>query len=292
MDVQATLSPALADCLTSAQVGRSPSRARQLSWVASELATFAALPQTGRSPSAAAEWFSDDFLAEYLAAADSGALRRRGTVQRPSPDATRRVRRACLRLLGAAAGRPDAVPEAVALPARRPRVEDHTAARALGHWRGQALPSSARPGQVRTAAMAVLIREAAMRSGELAALVPTDLDLVAATVTYQPRPPSCRALPAPRTVSLTASAVTVLRHWLQVRAELTEQAPRTRSLWVSLAANHDGFGARRPAGMPLQPTGLRRAHARAVAALNGELAGSPDFQPLPRAVGRFRGDDT
>jgi integrase len=140
--------------------------------------------------------------------------------------------------------------------------------------------------------MAVLIREAGMRSGELAGLVPSDLDLAAATVTYQPRPPSTRTLPPSRTVALTPSAVTVLRDWIRVRAELTTQTPRTRSLWVSLAANHDGFGVRRPAGMPLQPTGLRRAHARAVAALNGELAGHPDFVPLPRTVGQFRGGET
>ena len=140
--------------------------------------------------------------------------------------------------------------------------------------------------------MAVLIREASMRSGELAALIPGDLDLETATLTYQPRPPATRTPPPPRTVELTASAVAVLRHWMQVRAELTAWTPRTGSLWVSVAANHDGFGVRRPAGMPLQPTGLRRAHARAVAALNEELAGHPGFAPLPRTVGQFRGDET
>lgn len=138
--------------------------------------------------------------------------------------------------------------------------------------------------------MAILIREAGMRSGELAALVPTDLDLAAGTVTYQARPPSTRRLPPPRTAQLSESAVAVLRHWLDVRAVLTAKTPRTRSLWVSLAANHDGCGVRRPAGMPLQPTGLRRAHARAVASLNVDLAGSPGFEPLPRTVGQFRLD--
>jgi integrase len=291
MGTEAHLPSSLESCLASASSGRSPSRARQLAWVASELAAFVTLPEAPRRPATADEWFDVDFLSVYLQTADSGALRRRGDVRRPCPDATRRIRRACLRLLAGTVGRIDAVPEDVALPVLRPRVEDPDAARALGHWRGQALPDDARPGRVRTAAMAVLIREAGMRSGELAALVPGDLDLEAATVTYQPRPPSARTLPPPRTVCLTASAVAVLQHWMHVRAELTVQTPRTRSLWVSLAANHDGFGVRRPAGMPLQPTGLRRAHARAVTALNGELTG-PDFDPLPRSVGQFRRDDS
>jgi integrase len=293
MDVDEELPPTLASCLATVRAAHSVSRVRQLSWVASELAAFATLPETARRPTSAEEWFAHDFLTAYLTAADSGALRRRGNVQCPSPDATRRVRRACLRLLAATVGRGDTVPSDVALPALRSRVEEPNAARALGHWRGQALPADARPGQVRTAAMAVLIREASMRSGELAALVPGDLDLETATLTYQPRPPATRTPPPPRTVELTASAVAVLRHWMQVRAELTARTPRTGSLWVSVAANHDGFGVRRrPAGMPLRPTGLRRAHARAVAALNEELAGHPGFAPLPRTVGQFRGDET
>ncbi len=43
--------------------------------------------------------------------------------------------------------------------------------------------------------------------------------------------------------------------------------------------------------MPLQPTGLRRAQARAVAALNDHLAGTPGFEALPRTVGRLRRDE-
>lgn len=259
--------------------------------MASELAAFVALPQCGRRPTRTTDWFDADFLARYLESADAGRLRRRGHTRRPSPDATRRVRRACLRLLADTVGCADEVPEGVALPPPGSRVADTTAMRALGHWRGRALPATAQPGQVRTAAMAVLIREAGMRSGELAGLVLDDLDLRAGTVAYQPRPPSARTLPPARTVELSTTAVGVLRHWLAVRAALTDKTPRTRSLWVSLAANHDGSGVRRPAGMALHPTGLRRAHARAVAALNVELAGSPGFDPLPRTVGRFRRDE-
>lgn len=252
--------------------------------------TFAsALPQT-RRPSSLPSWLDPAFVSEYLATADSGRLRRRGTAERPSPDATRRVRRACLRVLATEAGLDDPVPDTVALPPLRSKVDRRAAEVAVGRWRWQALPADASPADVRTAAMGVLVLEAGMRSGELAALVPGDLDLAEGTVTFQPRPPSTRTLPEPRTVRLTASAVATLRHWLEVREVLTAGTPRTRSLWVSLAANHDGAGRTRPAGMPLQPTGLRRAHARAVAALNVELAATQGFEPLPRTVGRLRQD--
>ncbi len=258
----------------------------------SELVAFAATLPHPRRPATTAAWFDDGFVSRYLTAADSGTLRQRGTAQRPSPDATRRVRRACLRLLAEAAGLADPVQDAVGLPGPRPRVDEHAATLAVRHWRWRALPVDAKPADVRTAAMAVLVHEACMRSGELAALTPDDLDLAAGTVTYQPRPPSTRSLPPPRTVALSSSAMTTLRHWLEVRAVLTEKTPRTRSLWVSLAANHDGAGVRRPAGMPLQPTGLRRAHARAVTALNVHLAATPGFEPLPRTVGQLRPDST
>ena len=252
------------------------------------MAAYAGTLPSPERPVAASAWFGADFVTNYLNAADAGMLRQRGSVAQPSSDATRRVRRACLRLLAGAAGLPDPVEDSIALPDLHPRVQDQAATLAVRHWRWRALPVEARPADVRTAAMAVLVHEAAMRSGELAALVPADLDLVAGTVTYQPRPPSTRTLPPPRTIPLSASAVTTLRHWLEVRAMLTAKTPRTRSLWVSLAPNHDGTGVRRPAGMPLQPTGLRRAHARAVAAVNLHLAGTSGFDPLPRSVGRLR----
>ena len=285
-------SNALAAVLTAACGAAGPSRARQLRWVVSEMETHAAtLRPPGRRPASTGDWLGARFVAGYLTAADAGALRRRGTDQRPSPDATRRVRRACLRLLARAAGLPDPVADPVPLPETRPRAEEQTARLALAHWAWRSVPADASAADVRTAAMTALIHEAGMRSGELAALVPGDLDLAAGTVTYQPRPPAARTLPPPRTVRLSGGAVGILRHWLGVRADLTTATPRTRSLWVSLAGNHDGHGVRRPAGMPLQPTGLRRAHARAVAAVNFYLAGTPGFAPLPRTAGRLRGPD-
>lgn len=278
----------LDQCLAAARAGRSASRSRQLAWVVSELASYAETLPLAERPKGPSSWLDAPFVARYLSEADAGRLRRRGTSERPSPDATRRIRRTCLRLLAEAAGLEDPVQDAVALPPPRPRADDHAATLAMRHWRWRALPVDASPGDVRTAAMAVLVHEVGMRSGELAALVPGDLDLAEGTVTYQPRPPSTRTPPPPRTAPLTDSAVAALKHWLDVREVLIEKTPRTRTLWVSLAANHDGTGTTRPPGMPLQPTGLRRAHARAVAEVNVYLAATPGFEPLPRTVGQLR----
>jgi len=281
------LGPILERALAAGE-GVSASRARQLRWVVGELAAFTEATEPRTRPRSPRGLLGAEHVTGYLLAADSGALRRRGEADRPSPDATRRVRRTCLRLLAEAAGLPDPVGEQVPLPVQKERAEALPAHLALRHWTGRALPVDASPAAVRSAAMATLIHEAGMRSGELAALVPADLDLVEGTVTYQPRPPAGKTLPPLRTVHLSSAAVTVLKHWLSVRAELTELTPRVKTLWVSLAANHDGFGVRRPAGMPLQPTGLRRAHARAVTQVNVMLAGTPGFAPLPRVPGRLR----
>lgn len=271
--------------------GAGPSRRRQLRWVAGELAAHA--ESTGTPRPSPADWLDPERVADYLRVADAGGLRRRGTVDRPSPDATRRVRRACLRLLARAAAVPDPVPDEVPLPGPHPRVEPAVASRALAHWRGRTVPADASPGEVRAAAMAALVHEASLRSGELAALRVSDLDLGGLdgpALTYRPRPPAARAPRAPVTVGLSPATAALLRRWLAVRADLVRATPRTRALWVSLRANHDGDGVRRPAGLPLQAGGIRRAHARAVAEANTRLAGTPDWAPLPRTPGLLRPD--
>lgn len=280
----------LAERAASLDGGAGTSRRRQLRWVAGELAAHARTAGVPRSPDG---WFAPDRVADYLRAADAGALRSRGDGDRPSTDATRRVRRACVRLLARAAGCEATVPDGVRLPAPLPRADPGPAALALAHWRGRTVRADAGPGEVRAAALAALVHEVGLRSGELAALDVDDVDLHdddGPTVTYRPRPPAARAPLAPVTVGLRAPTADLLARWLEQRALLTARTPRTRALWVSLRANHDGDGVRRPAGLPLRAGGLRRAHARAVAAANARLAGAPGYAPLPRTPGLLRPD--
>ena len=99
----------LREYLSAAQAERSPSRVRQLAWVVSEMVAFAATLPAPQRPSDPSAWLDAGFVSRYLSDADGGRLRRRGTTERPSPDSTRRVRRACLRLLAEAARLPDPV---------------------------------------------------------------------------------------------------------------------------------------------------------------------------------------
>ena len=92
----------LREYLSAAQAERSPSRVRQLAWVVSEMVAFAATLPAPQRPADPSAWLDAGFVSRYLSDADSGRLRRRGTTERPSPDSTRRVRRACLRPLAEA----------------------------------------------------------------------------------------------------------------------------------------------------------------------------------------------
>jgi integrase len=280
--------PALTHVLNVASADRSSARRRQLRWVAGELALYAAQAGSGPDPADPAAWLSPPFVAGYLQAADDGQLRTRASPRHRCPDASRRVRRTCLRLLARAATLPDPVPDHVPVPVPLPRADRTPAALALAHLTGAALPADASPARVRSAALAALTRRAGLRTGELADLTLADLDLAAATLTYRPRPPAARTPQPPRLLALPPATAALLAHWVQLRAELIRSAPRTQALWVSLAANHDGSGLTRPPGLPLRPNGVRRAHARAIAGCNLGLAGSPGYQPLPRTLNALR----
>lgn len=276
------------------------SRIRQLRWVLLELVRFADLAPTGKPAVAGTTpprpgrprgrgWLSPAFVASFLDAADSGALRTRTSRRQVSPGASRRVRRDCLRVLAREAGLPDPVPDRPSLPEPASRVENKHAARALAQLRSRAGSPSASDADVREAALAALTRTVGLRTGELAALTVTSLGEDARTLTYQPRPPAAQSAPEVRTVELDDTTAHLMRRWLEVRARLVAATNGpVHALWVSVHGNHDGSGTRRPAGMPLHPNGIRRAHARAVAALNVELVGEPGWSPLPYTPGRFR----
>jgi integrase len=267
-------------------VGRSPARVRQLRWVAGELGLFVS-QSDDHSPKAAKDWFNPALILEFLIQADAGTLRRRGSTGRPSGDATRGVRRGCLRILARQAGVEDPVPDEVPRPEPLSRVDPVPATMALGYLadRADRLRSAA---TVRAAAMAAVTRELGLRTGEMADLTLADVDLAGGTLTWRPRAPRSGPSPEPRTARLSRPTLDALRDWLDVRPALVTMAPRSKALWVSIRGNHDGTGLRRPPGMPLRPNGIRRSHDRAVQVCNTTLAGEPGYEPLPRVPGRLR----
>ncbi|HEX5568568.1 MAG TPA: helix-turn-helix domain-containing protein [Streptomyces sp.] len=79
---------------------------------------------------------------------------------------------------------------------------------------------------------------------------------------------------------LREGTAVAVRRWLAVRERLVAPLEGAKdALWVSLAANGAG-----PAGLPLQPRGLRRAYARGVVALNWVMAGEYGWAPLPTSL--------
>lgn len=296
--------PALLEVCSAAATGRSVSRQRQLAWVCRELTAYIRQQPAQGRPRSAADLLTPQLLSGYLARADAGLLRSRipaGTSDKPKPStaASGRVRRRCLQLLAAAAGRPSPELDAPAPPAPRPRCPTVPGRIALSYLVGTAMPRTASSSQVREAAISALLWENGLRTSELTDLTVDDPNLEDRTLSYTARPQAGRGQPETRiTVRLSTGAVTALRHWLDVRAELTPPG-RTDALFVSLAANHDGRQhpdeehppTRRPPGIPLQPNGLRRAHQRTVRHCNRELLGTPGYSPLPYPPTLFTGAD-
>ncbi|MFI5959897.1 hypothetical protein [Cryptosporangium sp. NPDC051539] len=276
--------------VAAAAIGRSPARLRQLRWLAGELTLFVGQDPGRRPPRTLAGWFDPALVGPFLAAADAGQLRRRGEAGRPSGNATRSVRRSCLRILARHLSLPDPVPDEIPRPAPLTRVDAVPASMALGHLATRA-DRTRSAGAVRAAAMAAVTRELGLRTGEMAALTLADVDLAAGTLTWRPAAPRSGPSPEPRTARLTHATQAALRDWLEVRPALVTMAPRSKALWVSIRGNHDGSGLRRPPGMPLRPNGIRRSHDRAVQDCNVNLAGEPGYQPLPRVPGRLRPDE-
>lgn len=284
-----------------AAAATSAPKARQVTWVAAELTRYAQDNPPARATTA--HLLSPGYLAGYLAAADAGTLRVRTPAKAhpdrphlpvPSTLATARVRRTILSQLAATAGLPDPLPEPLPAPAPAPRPPTRAVIDLLDWLRANATstdPATAVPA-ARAAAMLALTLELGLRTSELAALRVDDIatdPTGTTTLTYTPRPPATRTTPAPRTLPLTSPTAHLLRTWLKAREQLTAQTPRTTALWVSLAANHDGEGTRRPPGMPLRPGGVRRAYARTVAAYNTAHATRPwPHTPLPDTPGALR----
>ena len=284
--------PRLGALVVRAGVGCSTARQRQLHWVAGELTRHWLGAGTTDQPlevllEAAA-------LTDFLTLADAGGLRSRisryDTPEgpRPSSVSSARTRRDCLALLTAAAQLAYRSADRPPPPALHLHLAGPHADRALAALVAAALAPDAHPLAVRAALVAALAHQHGLRTGEIAAVLLTDIDPVAATITWRASSPAAGP-GAQHTATLQGNTATVLQRWLALRAELAQ--PRTRQLLVSVHGNHDGAGLRRPAGLGLQHRGLARAHARAIAALNSRQLGEPGFTPLPGTLGLLRPTD-
>ncbi|WP_377268187.1 hypothetical protein [Peterkaempfera sp. SMS 1(5)a] len=276
----------------------SAARARQLRWVAGELARAAA---RGALPAGAGHsvggLLEPRAVADYLESAARGELRRRAV---PDParssDASMRVRADCLAIVARAAGVPLELPQRPEVPEPRPTVDARRRSLLLRHLADGAGRHRADPGRLRLLALVGVVLDTGARAGELCALRLDDLgeDLDQVRVV---RHPQARSVSPPRTEVLPLSGGTraALRQWLPARGGLVAAAQgRVDALWVSVRGNHagvvdaEGHARRRPPGMPLMPRGLARAYTRTVADLNVELAGSPGWEPLPRRLEQLR----
>lgn len=277
----------------------SPSRQRQIRWVVGELTTYhdkvpapSLTGATGGTGLAGlAGLFDTGYLHGYLAAADAGALRRRGATNRPSPAGAARIRRRVLEMLAAAAHLPAPHLDPVAPPPPRAKVTPVAAERAMRILLAEARTPGAPPGLVRAVLVAALVHHHDLRTGEIAALTTADLTPIGEVIqmTYRPAAPGVGP-GEPTTLTLAPVVAEMHDRWRTHRDALIP-VPRVHHLLVSVRGNHH-HGVRRPAGLPLQPRGLMRAHERVIANLNQTLhdrhGHDPDHTPLPRTLGELR----
>ena len=273
----------------------SASRARQVRWVVGELRRALEHPALGELQPDVPSLFTAAALDQYLTLARDGELRiapYRNTA--PSP-ASERVRLDCLGLLAAELGTPmpavtrPAFPglrEPIATPQQR-TMWDRLETLASRPWSAQ--------GRVRLLAMMGVVLDTGARAGELCTMRVDDLAPDLSTLRFDRRPQARRVSePTPERLPLSGATRVAMRRWLDERHEIVsrlEGAP-VNTLWVSVRGNHvdrpDGTSLPRPAGMPLQPRGLRRAYERAVNELNTDLAGTPGWTPLPSRLEQLR----
>lgn len=271
--------------------GVSRSRQRQVRWVVGELTAY----QEREAASSVPVLFSAAYLHGYLATADAGELRRRGAVGTPSPPGAARTRRAVLALLARTAQVPEPDLDPVTPAAPRAKVSPMAAERAMRVLLAEARDPDATGAVVRAVLVATLVHHHDLRTGEIAALTTDDMTRVdtptgeMVALTYQPAAPGVGP-GEPVDILLAPVVVEMLDRWLTHREALIP-VPRVHHLLVSVRGNHD-HGVRRPAGLPLQPRGVMRAHERTISDLNEVLferyGHETDYAPLPRTLGELR----
>ena len=287
--------------------GAATATIRQRRWALDQAVTAAALERlAGPSPDAAAmagialprlarataevtlaELLDPVFVARFTAWSATGVLSETGAGR---SQASTRARVAALRALAHHHQRPEP-----AQSAQPPDLREHLAP-GLTRFAIDALTTGGieRPDRdgagdderTRLAAMLVVVELLPLRSAQMCAVRRGAVREGGAVLT-PPAPPGRDDAPAH--VDVPVAWRPVLTAWLARRDRLVGALEgTTEALWVSVRPNHDpSTGATLPPGLPLQPRGLQRSYARAVATANVEHVGIPGF-PLPRSFDLLR----
>jgi len=269
----------------------SKSRARQLRWVAGELALVRNHEDFPfRAADNAADLLQPGPITAYLDLAARGELRRRAKAgDAHATTASMRIRADCLKILGEHGGILVAVADRPGLPELRETVDGPSRSQLRDYLARRAETAGAPAGRVRLFALIGVELDTGARVGELAALTLADLAEDLSTLRVVRRPQARTVSEAVHdTVKLSDGTRAALKAWLEVRETLVQPLHGSpKALWVSVMPNHagrlnvEGEAIRRPPGMPLMPRGMQRAYTRAVVEANMNLAGSPGWIPLP-----------
>ena len=229
-------------------------------------------------------------MARYTAWSATGALSETGAGR---SQASTRARVAALRALAQHHQRPQPA-ESAPPPDLREHIAPSLTRFAIDALtlRGTAPAHPADPTddeRSRLAAMLVVVELMPLRSAQMCALRRTAIHPRGGVLTA-PSPPGRAPQDEPATdLPVPPAWAPVLSGWLERRDRLVGALEgTTQALWVSVRPNHDPrTSATLPPGLPLQPRGLQRSYARAVATANDEHVGTPGF-PLPRSFDLLR----
>ncbi|MFC9327099.1 hypothetical protein [Kitasatospora sp. NPDC057015] len=218
----------------------------------------------------------------------------------PTSDATNRTRVGCLNRLSERAGHPFALAHRTPAPAPKAGTTVEEAGRLREYLRSQNRRPLLDDDHARILAAIGLCLDTRGRSGELASIRLGDLAPDRSTLRLRLNPQRLvdRHVHLTQPLPLSAPTRAALDRYLPIRERLVAQLrawhlehpdqgvdPYHDRLFVSLLPNHtggrpsvEGGTVLRPAGMPLQAQGLRRALDRAASRIN---AARPRSRPLP-----------
>ncbi|MCX5278298.1 hypothetical protein [Streptomyces virginiae] len=270
----------------------SPSRARQVKWVAGEYTRALAHPEHPLGDEASVdEVFTRDPVDAYLRLSRTGQLRvRQAADPSKASDNSEQIRLEVLKLLVTACGAEDTAglppqpdPPSKQPVAKRPRALLRTQLTELAD------APDATTSQLRMLAVGAVVSDTGIRAGEMCARTTEDLSPTLEELRVVRRPQGWSESEAyTELLALSGLSRAALKRWLPERQRLLTRVGGTATaLWVSLHGNHhDGQAV--PAGTPLMTRGLARAWTRAVTETNIEMAGQPSWEPLPTRMEQLR----